>query len=59
MLRIVNMFEEMTVLINKEKKDEQTRSDASSSLFNSLLAYVQQMKLTYTKERNLMQAKAL
>lgn len=35
------------------------RSDASGQLYNSLLAHVTFMKLTNTKERNLLQAETL
>jgi len=35
------------------------RSDASGSLYNTLLAHVQNLKLTNSKERNLLQAEML
>ena len=58
-LNLINMLDEVVQLITKEKKEEQMRSDASGQLYNSLLAHVTFMKLTNTKERNLLQAETL
>ena len=48
------MLDEMVQLITKEKKEEQMRSEASGQLYNTLLSHVQLMKLTNSKERNLL-----
>ena len=53
------MLDEMVQLITKEKKEEQMRSEASGQLYNTLLSHVQLMKLTNSKERNLLQAQML
>jgi hypothetical protein len=53
-LRLVNMLDEIVLLITKEKKEEQLRSDTSGSLYNTLLAHVKHLKLSNSKERNLL-----
>lgn len=58
-LSLVNMLDEMVQLITKEKKEEQMRSEVSGQLYNTLLAHLQLKKLTYSKQRNLMQAETL
>lgn len=58
-LKLVQTIDETILLINKEKKEELARSEASGSLYNMLLAHVQLMKLTSAKERNLLQAELL
>ena len=53
-LSLVNMLDDIVLLITKEKKEEQLRSDTSGSLYNTLLAHVKYLKLTNSKERNLL-----
>jgi len=48
------MLDDIDLLITKEKKEEQLRSDTSGSLYNTLLAHVKYLKLTNSKERNLL-----
>ena len=45
-LSLVNMLDDIVLLITKEKKEEQLRSDTSGSLYNTLLAHVKYLKLT-------------
>lgn len=46
-------------MVTKEKKEEAQRSEASGTLYNSLLAHIENLKLTNSKERNLLQAEIM
>jgi len=58
-MQLVNILEDSSLVIKKEKAEESKRSDASGQLYNTLLSYVQKLKLQCSVERNLLQAKAL
>ena len=58
-LKATNLLDETVTQIQKEKKEEQRRSDTSSSLYNTLIQSVNKTKMTITKERNLIQAELL
>ena len=58
-LKFVEILEDAALVIKKEKAEESKRSDASGQLFNTLLSYVQRLKLQAGIERNLLQAKSL
>ena len=58
-LELEKMLDNLVLLITKEKKEEQMRSDATGSLYATLLAHIQLLKLTSSKDRNMMQAKML
>lgn len=45
--------------MQKEKQEEQKKSDTSSSLYNTLIQAVNKTKLAISRERNLSQAKLL
>ena len=55
-LDTVNILDDATFLITKEKKEESKLSEASGMLFNVLLNYVQKLKMEVAKKRNLLQA---
>ena len=47
------------MIVQKEKQEEQKKSDTSSSLYNTLIQAVNKTKLAISRERNLAQAKSL
>lgn len=53
------MLDEMVQLVTKEKKEEAQRSEASGNLYNSLLAHIEHLRLTNSKERSLLQAEIM
>jgi hypothetical protein len=44
-LQLVNILEDAVLVIKKEKAEESKRSDASGQLYNTLLTYVQRLKI--------------
>ena len=53
------MLDETLTIVQKEKQEEQKKSDTSSSLYNTLIQAVNKTKLAISRERNLAQAKSL
>ena len=51
---LVNVLEDAALVIKKEKAEESKRSEASGQMYNSLLAYVQKLKMQGAVERNLL-----
>lgn len=58
-LQLVNVLEDASLVIKKEKAEESKKSEQSGQLYNVLLGYVQKLKLQSAVERNLLQAKTL
>ena len=58
-LQLVNILEDATLVIKKEKAEESKRSEQSGQMFNVLLLYIQKLKMQGTADRNLLQAKDL
>jgi hypothetical protein len=55
----VNILEDATLVIKKEKTEESKRSEATGQVYNILLSYVQKLKQQGSIERNLLQARSL
>lgn len=55
----MNVLEDASLVIRKEKAEESKKSEQSGQLYNVLLGYVQKLKLQSAVERNLLQAKTL
>jgi hypothetical protein len=58
-LQLVNILEDATLIIKKEKAEESKKSEQSGQLYNILISYVQKLKQQSSIERNLLQAKTL
>ena len=58
-LKAGNLLDETLTIVQKEKQEEQKKSDTSSSLYNTLIQAVNKTKMTISKERNLTQAMLL
>jgi RNA-binding signal recognition particle 68 len=55
----VNILEDASLVIKKEKAEESKKSEQSGQLYNILLAYVSKLKQQSAIERNLLQARTL
>ena len=55
-LQMVNLLDDSTLVIKKEKVEESKKSDASGQFYNILLSYVQKLKLQVMIDRNVLQA---
>lgn len=53
-LQLVNVLEDASLVIKKEKAEESKKSEQSGQLYNILLSYVQKLKLQSAVERNLL-----
>lgn len=53
-LQLVNVLEDASLVIKKEKAEESKKSEQSGRLYNILLSYVQKLKLQSAVERNLL-----
>ena len=53
-LQLVNVLEDASLVIKKEKSEESKKSEQSGQLYNILLSYVQKLKLQSAVERNLL-----
>ena len=53
-LQLVNILEDASLVIKKEKAEESKKSEQSGQLYNILLSYVQKLKLQSALERNLL-----
>ena len=53
-LQLVNVLEDASLVIKKEKTEESKKSEQSGQLYNILLSYVQKLKLQSAVERNLL-----
>ena len=58
-LQMVNLLDDSTLVIKKEKVEESKKSDASGQFYNILLSYVQKLKLQVMIDRNVLQAQHL
>lgn len=58
-LSLVNILEDATLVIKKEKTEESKKSEASGQMYNILLNYIQRMKFQGAIDRNILQANTL
>ena len=50
----MNILEDATLIIKKEKAEESKRSEASGQIYNVLLNYIQKMKFQGAIDRNIL-----
>lgn len=55
-MQLVNILEDATIVIKKEKTEESKKSEQSGQLYNILINYISKIKLQSSIERNLLQA---
>jgi hypothetical protein len=52
-LKVANLLEDTLSQVQKEKREEQKRSETGSSVYNMLIQAINKTKMTISKERNL------